>query len=508
VKQPATTSPARTRVSGDTAPPSGVCGHDRRVPAPVDCVYASAGIRLRHVAGHACLDCRSVVADAPTHASDPLGMVERAVRGETEAVVLKTAPAAGVTVRCTCGGDAEPARLDLALSDDACVVLEAVTGHWCWGCRTATIPEQGLELRRRARAFAPGEPPALAPSLLYDTPSHPSSIQTEITTRCNLSCSYCTNRLLDDTRDVSWEQFLAVLDRIDLSRVDNFDFTGLGEPTLHARLPDMIRAVRARGAPTQIRIVTNGTVDSRTRLQPLCAAGATSIGFSIDTLDPEAFARARGGASLAVVLRNLESLVAYRGPRSSPQLRIKAVLIGDMYQEAERLLAYSARLGLSMPQFSRLDGRESAQPQYDQEWLSHTLTDVEGVRLLDWAGERWRALGGRPEDEAPARPTPAERAAGFHHASLIPAGLCRWAVDAAFVDSAGATLSCCEQMIDLPRLSWQSLSGAALGEQWGDTLLWQLRLPLALGRVPTGCGGCPWAPGGGAQVVSIRRATS
>ncbi|NUN51870.1 MAG: GHKL domain-containing protein [Planctomycetaceae bacterium] len=73
-------------------------------------------------------------------------------------------------------------------------------------------------------------------------------------------------------------------------------------------------------------MVTNGTALTPKRFEPLCAAGITSIAFSIDSLDPERFARARQGARLEQVLANLirnaiDAMAALAGERI---LRISA----------------------------------------------------------------------------------------------------------------------------------------------------------------------------------------
>jgi molybdenum cofactor biosynthesis enzyme MoaA len=360
------------------------------------------------------------------------------------------------------------------------------------------MPEEGQELRGRLARVNFQEEGSLVPSLLYDTPEHPSSLQLEVTTRCNLRCEYCSNRHLEQTEDLALERFRRLLDRIDLRRVDNVDFTGLGESVLHLQLPEMVREILRRAKPTQLRVVTNGTALTPKRFEPLCEAGITSIAVSVDSLDPEKFARARTGGRLSQVLENLEALVAYRERRrlDGLQIKIKAVLLGDPYGDAEALLAYSARHGLDMPHFSCLDTRAKARSHYRAPWMESAWAEEGGAAFGHWAEHRWRELTrGRPVPAQSSEPSPAQRAVGFVHPSLLPSeDLCRWAVDAAFVSVDGQCLSCCEQMIDLPRLGYGSLESATLAQLWTGALLWGYRLPLSLGAVPSGCVGCPWAP--------------
>jgi MoaA/NifB/PqqE/SkfB family radical SAM enzyme len=320
-------------------------------------------------------------------------------------------------------------------------------------------------------------------------------VQFEITTRCNLRCAYCTNSILSQKQDVSFDRFIEAVDQVDLTKVDNIDFTGLGEPILHPRLPEMIRTVRHRGTASHIRLVTNGTLLTAKRFVPLCQAGLTSLAVSIDSMDPARFARFRGGARLEIVLRNLRDLACYRRAAGlSLSLKIKAVLIEDPYAEAAPILDYSARIGLDMPHFSCLDTRQNAREFYHESWLQRHWTGEDDVAFMQWADSEWSRLGGGPPRPDTELGTATDRQTGFHHPMLLPADVCRWAVDAAFIGAGGACIACCEQMSDVPRMTWGTLGKKSLAQIWQNEMLWGYRLPLVVGRVPSGCVGCSRAP--------------
>lgn len=500
------------------------CSHPQRVDAPVDGVLHDRGLRFRRLPGTVCLTCRDVsVPDVEASAS-----LERAIRqclsGDPSGLTILKADASPSAQRSrpldeghlpSPGDGMLPALLDVAIGPNAGLVAEHLPGAWYPHAQTAVLPDQGRALRRRlSQISAPGNG-TLVPSFTYETPSHPRSVQFEVTTRCNLRCGYCTHRHLPTKADASTEAWRSILDRVDFSYVDNVDFTGLGEPVLHPELPDMVAEIHARGTPTDVRVVTNGTALSPSRFRPLCEAGITSIAFSIDSLDPDRFARSRGGARLAKVLRNLEALVDYREQAGLHDLRIKikAVLIDDPYAEAEQLLEYSARLGLEMPHFSCLDPREAVQDHYQEaEWLEDEWSEEQGADLLVWAGRRWAEETGAPASSTDGSTDgsrgPSPTGLRFSHPMLAPpSSLCRWAVDAAYISLDGDMLSCCEQMMDLPRRAWSSIHDSSLSETWTGDLLWSYRLPLALGRVPLGCAGCTWAPNGPA-VARTPAATS
>ena len=97
-----------------------------------------------------------------------------------------------------------------------------------------------------------------------------------------------------------------------------------------------------------------------------------------------------------------------------------------------------------------------------------------------------------------------EKEMGFINPILRPpVGLCRWAVDATFISASGDMLSCCEQMIDLPRNHQGSLLAKDMKALWQEDLLWRYRLPLSMGLVPKGCNGCNWAPVNGKNMEEM-----
>lgn len=468
------------------------------VAAPVDSILPEAGLRLRNLPGDVTLSSRTATAPLvePTPALEE--DIVRVLQGDPSAlIVTRVSPSRGSAEACeSCGEATSSVLLDLGLGQNAGLILEGLEGVWCWSCGSGIARDAQEEVTNRLTRFDPSTASVAIPSLVYETPSHPRSLQFEISTRCNLACPYCSHRHLPDKRNQTTSRFAELLDRVDMQQVENFDFTGLGEPLMNRDLASMVAEVRRRNEHAVIRLVTNGTLLTPRFYEPLCDAGLSAVAISIDSMDAERFARSRTGATLAPVLANLESLVRYREERGLPlRIRIKAVLLEDAYEEAEKLLAYSAKLGIDMPHLSQLDSRANAATNYDTTWLEQGWSD--DGHLLEWVASRWRELApdGRSHGDPEAGQWPASPAAGFVHPMLLSdPTLCRWAIDAAFLTLDGEALSCCETMIDLPRVTWGSLADASLSELWNGPLLWGYRLPLALGRLPAGCVGCPQAP--------------
>lgn len=106
-------------------------------------------------------------------------------------------------------------------------------------------------------------PPARAPAVstlpsvsLVDYPGRMAAVF--FTSGCNFRCGYCHNaaRLGEFREGMPWAEFLGWCERFRAQWADGAVVTG-GEPTLHAGLPAMIRALKAAGFA--IKLDTNGS---------------------------------------------------------------------------------------------------------------------------------------------------------------------------------------------------------------------------------------------------------
>jgi MoaA/NifB/PqqE/SkfB family radical SAM enzyme len=478
--------------------------------APVDVIFTDIGIRLRHVPGEVDFTERQVTAQPVTPSPNLSREIRACLSGAPHRLtILKAVPVvhSEANLPCPdCGETMVVSALDFALGHNAELVVEKIHGHWCWHCYAGTIGDNVVELRRRLARWVPGGESITVPSLLYDAAAHPRSIQLEVTTRCNLSCGYCSNRLLAERRDVDFAQLLGLLDHIELEMVDQVELTGLGEGLLHPRLLDVVKAIRRRAAVTDIGMVTNGVSLMRDRVAPLIEAGLSRVSVSIDSLDPERFYRQRPGTRLEKILANVEDIARLRDENGFADFRfgIHAVVTDDPYAQAEPLIFYSAELGLELPIFTPLDAREVSLGLYGSQWPTAGRTTAGDFEAFyTWVVERWIELGGsvkvpsrmRRLDERPV--TAARRREGFHHSSLedYPSlWLCPWAIDKCFIAGDGSILSCCNAMTDIPRSALANLRHDVLRKVWADDLLWAYRLPLALDLLPAGCVGCDQGP--------------
>src|ERR1700728_4104145 len=119
--------------------------------------------------------------------------------------------------------------------------------------------------------------------------------------RCNFRCPYCmpreqlheSYRLLKSSQRLSFEEILRLARLFVGQGVRKIRLTG-GEPLLRANLADLIGDLTSIAGVEDVALTTNGILLER-HASELKAAGLNRITVSLDSLDPEVFARMSGG---------------------------------------------------------------------------------------------------------------------------------------------------------------------------------------------------------------------
>jgi cyclic pyranopterin phosphate synthase len=119
--------------------------------------------------------------------------------------------------------------------------------------------------------------------------------------RCNFRCPYCmpreqfhdAYRFLKSSQRLSFEEILRLARLFVAQGVRKIRLTG-GEPLLRANLADLIGDLTSIAGVDDVALTTNGILLARHAAE-LKAAGLNRITVSLDSLDPEVFARMSGG---------------------------------------------------------------------------------------------------------------------------------------------------------------------------------------------------------------------
>lgn len=128
--------------------------------------------------------------------------------------------------------------------------------------------------------------------------AHPFTVYIETTRYCNLKCFYCLISTQDDSDGAMQKLGLRVqhMDQTWFHKlVENLQqfpkgikrvvFSGLGEPLMNPRLPEMIRQVADAGIAERIEVITNGLLITRKKADELVHSGLTNINISIQGID-------------------------------------------------------------------------------------------------------------------------------------------------------------------------------------------------------------------------------
>ena len=137
-------------------------------------------------------------------------------------------------------------------------------------------------------------------------------LRVSVTDRCNLRCVYCM-----PPEGVPWQPHSAILRYEEIAEVvrvmaemglREVRLTG-GEPLVRPGLPDLVRMLAIIPGIDDLALTTNGVL-LESMAAPLKAAGLRRVNVSLDTLQPDRFARVTRGGHLERVLQGLQAAEA------------------------------------------------------------------------------------------------------------------------------------------------------------------------------------------------------
>jgi MoaA/NifB/PqqE/SkfB family radical SAM enzyme len=157
-------------------------------------------------------------------------------------------------------------------------------------------------------------------------PRLPYVISLEPTNICNLRCIMCPSPTLKAPRGyMAASLYDKILREAVAGGVHRFRFVGLGEPTLHPELPEMVRKASRAGLYTEIS--TNATLLTRDLGEALLDAGLSEIAFSLDAVDGAEFERIRKGAHFQEVMDNIEGFLALCASRPARPITVARMVV-------------------------------------------------------------------------------------------------------------------------------------------------------------------------------------
>lgn len=165
----------------------------------------------------------------------------------------------------------------------------------------------------------------------------PKSVDIEITSRCNLQCTYCFHRSspADTGKELSTEEWLSFFDELGRCAVMEVTIGG-GEPFIRKDLKDLINGIIKNRM--RYSILSNGGLITREMANFIASTGrCNSVQISIDGSNPAIHDKFRGTGSFDGAIRGITTLQS-SGIKVTSRVTITRYNIDDLENIAELLL--------------------------------------------------------------------------------------------------------------------------------------------------------------------------
>ena len=179
-----------------------------------------------------------------------------------------------------------------------------------------------------------------------DKPMQPIEVSFDPVQACNLHCDHCNaHRYLEDvTYRMTDKHIIELVEFFADWGVKTMCLGGGGEPTLHTKLPEVIRLSKTLGMENSL--VTNGTLLTPELIESV-ALYSRYAGVSVDSATPETYERGKGKNLLPQVLKNIASLVeSIKKHKSNCSLSFKFLVAGYNQHEIFKACQIAKDLGV------------------------------------------------------------------------------------------------------------------------------------------------------------------
>jgi MoaA/NifB/PqqE/SkfB family radical SAM enzyme len=164
----------------------------------------------------------------------------------------------------------------------------------------------------------------------------PKSINVEITHKCNLNCIMCNRRLGIDNKDLSFDNFVKIINNF--QKLELIGFMGLGEVFMNPDFLNMLNECDKRGIDTMF--TTNAMLLTESKIKSL-PKNVKEIFVSIDSLDRELYKKIRINSDLDIVIKNLKNL---RKLRPEIKLTVQTLILKSNLKELQDFVKFAHEL--------------------------------------------------------------------------------------------------------------------------------------------------------------------
>jgi MoaA/NifB/PqqE/SkfB family radical SAM enzyme len=199
---------------------------------------------------------------------------------------------------------------------------------------------------------AAGREPVLSPIVSTE----PVIANIEVTTRCNLKCTYCARTVRgSEAGDMSRDLFRTVLGL--LPHAYRITLVGLGETLMHPYVVDLVAHAASQGR--RVALVTNGMLLDEGLSLELLKAGLESIAFSLDGATQQTASEVRLGTDLDRVTGNIRKFVELSRSIRPISTAVFSAISAMTVSSLPRLVELVSDLGVHVMMLSDLNFKEN-----------------------------------------------------------------------------------------------------------------------------------------------------
>ena len=138
-------------------------------------------------------------------------------------------------------------------------------------------------------------------------------VRISVTDRCNLRCVYCMPEsgveMLPHEAILSYDEITRICRIMAGMGVKKIKLTG-GEPLVRKNLSTLVEQIKAIDGIEEVTLTTNGVLLAA-QMDALAKAGIDAINISMDTTDPDLFAKVTRVGRIDTVMEGLKAALAY-----------------------------------------------------------------------------------------------------------------------------------------------------------------------------------------------------
>jgi MoaA/NifB/PqqE/SkfB family radical SAM enzyme len=307
--------------------------------------------------------------------------------------------------------------------------------------------------------------------------NYPPVLYLEATAACNLRCPMCPTTMglpRDPYRTKMFD--LGLLRKVEpiLFAVKRAFLSGGGEPLLHPRFFDIVRALKERAV--EVYFNCNATLLDEARAREMVETGVDTVSFSVDGATAAVYESIRVGGDFERTVANIRRLAEIKSELGSPRpyLNLQFTVLDENAHEVEAIVEVAAFAGVHHLVIEPLTPIFNFDPQYRAYYEAHRVGPEAILDQLRRAEARARELG---------LVFSSHYLFAADHAE--PARSCcePWLTFGVRVD--GRVFTCCGAIEVMGDLATQSFE-----EIWNGPAYRSLRRALARGEFPDFCSLC------------------